>query len=126
MKQHHSNQLFHVLVRKSEHGGLVDLWLATHYDENERDVEREIGFRERQDIFLWALKRLLNERQIKLHNGGAFLEGGIDEQVDAFRRAWPKTESDSGYDDFYWWFFDPDCPAGVAWRQSDGSYLIAD
>lgn len=62
----------------------------------------------------------------------------IDEQVDAFRQAFPKSEEDAdrlctkpGYEAPYkgfgmnvWWFLDV-CPAGVAWRQQDGSYLIA-
>lgn len=93
-------------------------------------VER-IGddFDERRELFLWLLKRLLREGRIKLHKNGVFLESPIDQQIEAFRQAWPSSEKPypSHPDaDFYLWFFDPACPAGVAWRQHDGSYQIAD
>lgn len=93
-------------------------------------VER-IGkdFHERRTLFLWLLERLLRERRIKLHKNGVFLESPIDEQVEAFRQAWPSSEKpypEHPDADFYLWFFDPACPAGVAWRQHDGSYQIAD
>lgn len=139
MKQSHTDQLLDMLVRRSEHGALVDLWLATHYDENELDIEGQIGFRERQNTFFWALERLLHEGRIELHKNRIFLETSIDEQVEAFRRAFPSSEEDAdrictkpgheapyqGFGMNVWWFLDV-CPAGVAWRQSDGSYQIAD
>ena len=61
-----------------------------------------------------------------MHKNGVFLDTPIEEQVEAFRRAFPESVADSGYEDFYWWFFDEACPAGVAWRHADGSYVIAD
>ena len=86
-------------------------------------------FTERKNTFLCTLERLLKEGRIKLHKNGVFLESSIEDQIDAFRRAWPN--SDKPYPnhpdaDFYLWFFDPECPAGIAWRQEDGSYEIAD
>lgn len=86
-------------------------------------------FVERRELFLWLLDRLLCEGRIKLHKNGVFLQSSIKEQVEAFRSAWPSSEKPypSQPDaDFYLWFFDPACPAGVAWRQPDGSYQIAD
>jgi hypothetical protein len=75
------------------------------------------------------LERLLKEGSIKLHKKGVFLESSIEDQIEAFRRAWPN--SDKPYPnhpdaDFYLWFFDSECPAGIAWRQEDDSYEIAD
>lgn len=86
-------------------------------------------FSERKNMFLHTLKRLLKEGRIKLHKNGIFLESPIEEQIELFRKAWPK--SDKPYPshpdaDFYLWFFDPECPAGIAWRQKDGHYEIAD
>lgn len=83
-------------------------------------------FESRSQSFFWLLERLLREGHIKLHKNGVFYESPIDEQVEMFRRAFPESEKKSGYEDFYWWFFDDECPAGVAWRQADGSYQIAD
>jgi hypothetical protein len=121
-----SDAQFSTFLKKSEHGSLVDLWLSTHYGADGRDVEALVSFSDRREAFLWALERLLKEEHIKLHQKGHFWDVSLEEQVNAFRGAWPKSKADSGYDDFYWWFFDPACPAGVAWRQKDGSYLIAD
>jgi hypothetical protein len=84
------------------------------------------SFDQRRDVFLWILERLLKEGSIKLHKSGVFLESAIEDQIEAFRHAWPKNIKNSGYEDFYWWFFDPECPAGIAWRREDGSYEIAD
>lgn len=83
-------------------------------------------FDEQRELFLWLIERLLREGRIKLHKNGVFLESSIEEQVDLFRRAFPISEAASGYEDFYWWFFDDECPAGVAWRQPDGGYQMAD
>jgi hypothetical protein len=83
-------------------------------------------FLKRREAFLWILERLLKEGRIKLHKSGVFLESSIEDQIEAFRHAWPTSIKNSGYEDFYWWFFDPECPAGIAWRREDGSYEIAD
>ena len=87
------------------------------------------SFDQRRDIFLWILERLLKEGSVKLHKNGVFLESPIEHQIEVLRQAWPN--SDNPYPnhpdaDFYLWFFDPECPAGIAWRREDGSYEIAD
>ncbi len=86
-------------------------------------------FFERRDVFLWVLENLLREGRIKLQKNGIFLDSPIRDQIEAFRKIWPKT--DKPYPnhpdaDFYLWFFDPKCPAGIAWRKEDGNYEIAD
>jgi len=83
-------------------------------------------FLKRRDIFLWVLERLLRDGRIKLQKNGIFLKSSIKDQVELFKKSWPESEEASGYEDFYWWFFDPECPAGIAWRKDDGSYEIAD
>lgn len=110
---------------------LGSVWRATH----------RVGedFDKRRSAFLWILDRLLNERWIKLHKNGVFLGSSIADQVQAFHLALPESEEDAdkkctkpGHEPAYegfgmnvWWFLDI-CPAGVAWRQADGSYQIAD
>lgn len=65
----------------------------------------------------WALTRLLKEGRIKLAKHGKFLEGSVDEQVERFRQAFPKTEEEM--EDGIW-FFDESCP-GAVWVLEDGS-----
>jgi hypothetical protein len=79
-----------------------------------------------REAFLWIIERLLKEGRIKLHTNRVFIETPIEDQIDLFRKAWPSSIKASGYEDFYWWFFDPECPAGIAWRQKDGHYEVAD
>lgn len=96
-------------------------------------------FSERKNMFLSTLKCLLKEGRIKLHKNGIFLESSIEDQIDLFMRAFPKNEKDAHQRAFNTdepqcrpatamglWFFLDDCPAGVAWRQKDGHYEIAD
>lgn len=83
-------------------------------------------FTDRRELFLYVVDRLLREEHIKLHKDAVLLEGNVHEQVEAFRRAFPANEAASGYEEFYWWFFDDECPAGVAWRKPDGGYQIAE
>jgi len=123
-----SEKLFEVTLPKVIEGNLVDFWLATHYDEENRDIEKTIKFSDRREIFLWVLERLLREGQIKLHKNGVFLEAPIHDQIDFFRNAWPNSDRpypDHPDADFYLWFYDSACPAGIAWRKNDGHYEIA-
>ena len=86
-------------------------------------------FPKSRDAFLWILERLLREGRIKLHKNGVFFESSIENQIEAFKQAWPETDKpypDHPDADFYLWFYDPECPAGIAWRKEDGSYEIAD
>jgi len=121
-----SDKLYEVTFPKVTEGNLVDFWLATHYDEDNKDIEEIINFSYRREIFLWVLECLLREGRVKLHKNGIFLKSSIEDQVELFKKSWPESEEASGYEDFYWWFFDPECPAGIAWRKDDGSYEIAD
>lgn len=92
------------------------------------DASRRIGqdFDKQRDAFLWIVERLLVHGRIKLHKDGVLLEDSVEEQVNTLRRSFPADEAASGYEDFYWWFFDDECPAGVAWRARDGTFQIAE
>ncbi|EON9239895.1 TPA: DUF596 domain-containing protein [Escherichia coli] len=75
---------------------------------------RPDGLNEPVTIF----EHLLKEGRIKLAKHGKFLEGSVDEQVERFRRAFPKTEEEM--EDGIW-FFDESCPGGAVWVLEDGS-----
>ncbi|MGX9867181.1 DUF596 domain-containing protein [Enterobacter mori] len=78
----------------------------------------DFSFDDRREIFLWALTRLLKEGRLRLAKHGQFLDGTIEEQVELFREALPRTEAE--LDDGIW-FFDEECPAGAVWVEPDGS-----
>lgn len=96
-------------------------------------------FEQRKSSFFEALKMLLDLGEIKLHKRGVWLTGTCEQQLLQLENAFPTSEEDAdqrctkpGFEAPYpgfgmnvWWFLDI-CPAGVAWRQPDGSYLIAD
>lgn len=127
------------MLCEQEGDTLAGLWLVTDWDERKQTIPKEIAtFEYRKEVFLWALERLLREGRLKLAKHGKFLEGTVEEQVEAFRRAWPESELDadkrsllpgdphigSGVGMGLWFFMD-DCPAEAAWRQPDGSYRPA-
>ena len=111
-------------------GAAIDtIWQILNPSHNSWTGFKSLGledFLKRREAFLWVIERLLKEGSIKLHKNGMLIESSIEEQIEAFKRALPISINDSGYEDFYLWFFDPECPAGIAWRREDGSYEIAD
>lgn len=123
---------YQLIVHYSENRALHVIWNAWADHDCQTFIANKV-------IFLWILERLLREGQIKLHKNGTILRSSISEQVDMFSRAFPESEEDAdrictrpgseapykGFGMNVWWFLDV-CPAGVAWRQNDGSYLIAD
>lgn len=113
-----TEERFLEIAWNAETQSLRGIWSQLGYDLPE--------FSERKELFLHVLDRLLREERIKLHKNGVFLQGKIEDQVARFRRAFPQTAAASGYEDFGWWFFDDDCPAGVAWRTPAGTYQIAE
>ncbi|WP_118987478.1 DUF596 domain-containing protein [Photorhabdus sp. CRCIA-P01] len=80
---------------------------------------REFSFEDRKKLFFWLFEHLLKERRIKLAKHGQFLEGTVDEQIERFRQAFPKTETEM--EDGIW-FFDEACPGGAVWVLEDGSF----
>ena len=80
----------------------------------------DFSFDDQREIFFWALTRLLKEGRLRLAKHGQFLDGSIEEQVELFREALPRTESE--LDDGLW-FFDEECPAGAVWVDPDDGSL---
>lgn len=75
----------------------------------------ERAFSRARDSFLWALRRLLEERRIELVNMHTHepLTGSIEEQVQRFSDAFPKNEAEMNNGI---WFFTEACPGGAVWR----------
>jgi len=102
-------------------GAAIDaIWHMLNQSRNSWTGFKDLGlddFLKRREAFLWILHVLLKEGRIKLHKNGVFLESSIEDQIETFRHAWPN--SDKPYPnhpdaDFYLWFFDSKCPAGIA------------
>lgn len=118
---------FEEISANAETQALNGIWSQLEYDTRD--------FPERRDLFLWILERLLREGRLKLAKHGRFLEGSVEEQVEAFRKAWPESELDADKrsllpDDPHigsgvgmgLWFFMDDCPGEAVWRLPDGSF----
>lgn len=80
----------------------------------------DFSFDDRREIFFWVLTRLLKEGRLRLAKHGQFLDGSIEEQVELFREALPRTEAEL---DDYIWFLDEECPAGAVWVDPDDGLL---
>ncbi|HDX8940905.1 DUF596 domain-containing protein [Klebsiella michiganensis] len=109
-----SDREYHELVDAAE-GRILDAILCYSVPEN---APADFSFDDRREIFLWVLARLLKEGRIRLAKHGQFLDGTIEEQVELFRKVFPKTEAEVN-DGL--WFFDEKCPAGAVWVEPDGS-----
>lgn len=78
----------------------------------------DFEFIQQKTLFFWLFERLLKEGRIKLAKHGQFLDGSVDEQIERFRLAFPKTEEEM---EDGTWFFDEDCPGGAVWVLEDGT-----
>ena len=124
-----SEERYKLVSQKCRESAIDTLWEIFNPTHNSWTGFNGLGFEKflnRRDVFLWMLERLLREGCIKLHKNGVFLKSSVEDQIKLFKKSWPDSEVASGYEDFYWWFFDPECPAGIAWRKEDGSYEISD
>jgi len=108
---------------------LVAIWLHTDWDEDRNEMSPDIAtFEYRREVFFSILERLLREGKARLvekkneegeQSIGEILytdKENIEDQIEKFRIAWPENEKDSGYEDFYWWFFDKSCPYSILWN----------
>ncbi len=124
-----SEERYKLVSQKCQESAIDTLWEIFDPSHDLWTGFNGLGFEKflnRRDVFLWMLERLLREGCIKLHKNGIFLKSSVEDQIKLFKKSWPDSEAASGYEDFYWWFFDPECPAGIAWRKEDGSYEISD
>ncbi|WP_423763191.1 DUF596 domain-containing protein [Burkholderia sp. NLJ2] len=75
-------------------------------------------YSERKSLFMWVLRRLLDEKIVVAGKRGNQLTETTDEIVKMFENAFP--ESEAGLDDGIW-FFSEACPAGIGWIGQDGN-----
>ena len=102
-----TNEYFQELASHCEDMELNSVWWWLRSDNT--------TFEEAREAFFIVLRRLLEEGHIQLIGMQSDLpmEGTIDEQIDQFRKVFPKNdaEMDGGL-----WFFDPQCPGGCNWK----------
>ncbi|MEI7412285.1 DUF596 domain-containing protein [Pectobacterium aroidearum] len=116
MNHYLSDKEYNELADAAERRGLNAIFSYSAPD----DVPADFSFDDQREIFFWALTRLLKEGRLRLAKHGQFLEGTIEEQVELFREAIPRTEAD--FDDWLWFFYE-ECPAGAVWVDPDDGSL---
>ena len=119
MKIDKSVQLLEIYKARSVEGNLIDLWLATKYDESEVNVSKHLTFEERRELFIWSLGQFLANGKLRLMKNGAYLNGTLEEQVALFRQGFPASEiPDPRYpnEDASFWFYWEECPGEAVWR----------
>jgi hypothetical protein len=62
MKIEKTRKYLEVLMAKCFDSGLSDMWLATHYDAEDRNIEDVIEFDDRKEIFFSAICANLNTK----------------------------------------------------------------
>lgn len=82
----------------------------------------KISDEEKAGVFLEVLARLMLGGHVKLALDGKFLTGGIDEQIDLIKLAWPACPRDDDLDGVGLWFLTT-APAGVVWVTTDGQQV---
>lgn len=113
---------FNLLMGKSCDANLIDMWLATHYDANDKDIRNAITFADRREIFFWLLEGALESGQLRLIKKGEYLTGTPQQLVQRFRESFPKSNfpfpEDPELDASYWFYGigKPEVPAEAVWR----------
>lgn len=102
-----SDDYFENLASVSEDMDLNNVWGFIRDDADSFETARE--------VFFVVLRRLIAEDYIRLQQLRTHipLQGPIDDQLELFRRVFPKSdeEMEKGL-----WFFDLQCPAGCNWK----------
>jgi len=102
------------IVSYVEGMALDAVWLYIHDDGHDSA--------ERKKVFLWMLRRMLDEGLIVAGKNGVRLINASGEIVGLFERSLPECEED--IDDGAW-FFSGACPAGIGWVGKDGNVYWA-
>lgn len=74
--------------------------------------DRFNNFEENKNLTLYLIRRLLNDKKLKLAKEGKFLEGTVDDQIKLFEMAFPE-EKEFNERGHYWWYTD-ESPANQA------------
>ncbi|WP_342650221.1 DUF596 domain-containing protein [Pseudomonas sp. REB1044] len=108
-----SDQAACEIVELSEGFDVNALWLNIFH------ALPESAFEERKAFFLQILRRLLTEGRVKLA-ADSFLDGSVEDQVEAYRLAFPDEHQLD--EDIFWLNRDGKCwvPGGFVWCFEDG------
>ncbi|MBC3215160.1 DUF596 domain-containing protein [Serratia fonticola] len=96
-----------------------NLWKNIHPEGVSGEIT--LNFDEEKTIFLWFLRRLMEDGKIRLASRGVFLPGTIEEQMNHFEKTFPKNQEqmdDGAFDGF--WFLTEKCPGGIVWIHENG------
>ncbi|WP_434461077.1 DUF596 domain-containing protein [Serratia plymuthica] len=96
-----------------------NLWKNIHPDSVSGEVD--LSFDEEKAIFLWFLRRLMQDGKVKLASYREFLSGTIEEQMNLFEKKFPHNQEDmnaGAFDGF--WFLTEKCPGGIVWIHENG------
>ena len=105
---------------------LDDLWNRLDAFGNEIPFPEKLdkNFTLKKEIFFYILRMLMSDGRLRLAKNGQFLVGSIDEQLERFKEAFPKSEeSQKEIGGISTWFFMDECPAGAVWvyKLEDGT-----
>lgn len=75
------------------------------------------SYAERKILFIWMLKKMLQEDMILLAKKGHVINWQLDDAISRFEGAFPADDEslNNGV-----WFFTDGCPAGIGWKMPDG------
>ena len=106
---------FEKIFQHLEFKALDELWAVTLFP-SEFDFPKKYStlYMGRIELFCQVLKWLLFNMKMRLANHGIFLEGTPQEQVNIFKKSFPKTEEEMLEKEHYWWYLD-ECPGGAVW-----------
>ncbi|MFC3393732.1 DUF596 domain-containing protein [Brenneria rubrifaciens] len=96
---------------------LSGVWWVTPPDEYD---EETFTYENRKAFFLILLQRLMEDGKVRLAKHDKFLEGSIEEQIERYKQAFPKTEEEWKAKHEEVWFFHEECPGGAVWVLDDG------
>lgn len=72
------------------------------------------SFENRRDLFLWVLKRLLDEERVAIGIDGKILNNCTADIIEIFKKSFPKDDEEM--EDGIWFLtFPENCPGGAVW-----------
>jgi hypothetical protein len=92
------------------------VWQHLGVEMSEAQIKEESQY----DLFFYIMQRLLEDGDIKLAHGGAYLEGSLASQLESLKEAWPADPGEDDIDGIGLWFL-AYAPAGIVWQNQDGT-----
>ena len=104
-----SKERYEFIIYQTTGMGLDAIWLYLCQDAK--------SYIKRKTLFIWMLKKMLQDNVIILAKDGRLIDWKIDEVASKFEKAFPADDENlnNGV-----WFFTDGCPAGIGWKMPDG------